>query len=83
MLGFREYDCSNDDSWGNWLCNLGSYYPQDALYDFYSCLNNESNVIEKDNKMKEISDDVIYPLITEGKYLKPIPEFNMCYSPSN
>lgn len=41
--GFRNYDCVETNWFSHWQCNLLTQYPQDVIFDMYSCLSNKSN----------------------------------------
>ena len=62
MTGFRDFDCGSR-TFPN-ICNFMGKFPQDVMFDMYSCLSNKSTVIIKDNVVEDKIYDNFYPLFS-------------------
>ena len=58
LIGYRNFDCGRKSfifqELSEWMCNLLLTYPQDWVFDIYSCLNDKKVIqIDPDNKVEK------------------------------
>ena len=70
MTGFRDFDCG--DSLSPWMCNILAIFPQDVMFEMYTCLSNTSTVIDPDNLIENKIYYNYYPLFEYNDSLKPL-----------